>query len=489
MPSIPEALYTVYALNKIGAVANMIHPLAGETELVNYLNEVQSRVAILFEGTYRIIKDAIGQTGVEHAIVVSAGESLPFGIQQIYFVKNPRPKLTENPVLMSWKAFVQNGKSTEIPDVKKDYRTLALISHTGGTTGEPKGVMCSDYNVNALGWQLLCRFPYSRKERCLSVLPPFINYSLVESMLTMLSVGFVVILIPDYKPQLFADYIKRYHPNHILSIPPYWEAILSIKKLKRMDLSCLKHIYYGGEGMSAEKCYAINQLLLSRGAQRELCTGIGLTEMVAGATLTFEGCNDLSSVGVPLVKTNCKIIDPDSFMELSYEQIGEICFSGPTLMLGYYGHPEATDAVIHVHTDGQRWIHTGDLGYIDKNGILFVTGRIKRIIMTKGEDRQISKIFPDRIEKVIYQHPDVELCCAIGIPDEARVNYPKVFVVPKKGVLGTGMLSEELLQLCKEQLPDYMVPDEIEYRSDLPRTPRGKIDYRALEEMSKEKKM
>lgn len=488
LPSIPEALYTVYALNKIGAVANMIHPLAGETELVNYLNEVQSRVAILFEGTYRIIKDAIGQTGVEHAIVVSAGESLPFGLQQLYFVKNPRPKLTENPVLMSWKAFLQDGKSTEIPDVKKDYRTLALISHTGGTTGEPKGVMCSDKNINALIYQIVCNFEYTRQKTCLVSLPPFINYSLLESMLAMLAIGFKVALIPQYQAEELGNYIKRYNPYAILSIPAYWEALLQIKNIKAVDMSCLRYSIYGGEAMSTDNEIAINEILKSCGAKGLLCKGIGSTEMMAAATSTYEGCNTEGCAGIPLVWTNCKLVDSDTLEEMPYGQTGEICFSGPTLMMGYYNHPEATDEVVKKHADGCRWLHTGDLGYMDENGVLYVTGRIKRILMTKGKDGNITKLFPDRVEKAINQHPAVALSCVIGIPDETRVHYPKAFIVLKDGVTGSKELNHEILQLCRDNLPDYMVPDEIEYRHDLPRTPRGKVDYRALEEMSKEKK-
>ena len=487
LPSIPEALYVVYALNKIGAVSNMIHPLAGEQEILNYLNEVQSEVAVLFDGTYNIIKDSIGQTKVKQAVVVTAGESLPFGIKQLYAMKNPAPRFAPGSVFLNWKAFLAAGANTAAPSVQKDPHTMALISHTGGTTGEPKGVMCSDYNINALIWQIGCNLPHTRQERYLVVLPPFINYSLVNAMLEPLAFGFQVVLIPDYKPNKFDTYIKKYHPNHISSIPTYWEALLNIEKLKRMDLSCLNHIYYGGEAMrqSAEK--AVNELLLSRGARNILCKGLGSTEMVSAATVTYEDCNISGSVGIPLVKTNCKIVDSETSEEKTEGKKGEICFSGPTLMLGYYNKPEATDEIVRIHEDGQRWLHTGDIGYIDENGVIYVTGRIKRILATKGKDGVATKLFPDRIEKAIYQHPAVELCCVVGIPDEERINYPKAFVVTKADVIKDDALTNELLRLCRDTLPGYMVPEEIEYRSDLPRTPRGKIDYRALQEMSEEK--
>lgn len=481
LPSIPEALYVVYALNKLGAVANMIHPLAGEQEMVNYLNEVESRVAVLYEGSYAIVKNRLEETAVEHAVVVSAGESLPLGIRQLFFLKSPRAKLPAGAGLQSWPAFIRGGRGVAVTAFAKDPQTLALISHTGGTTGEPKGVMCSDHNINALIWQIGCNLLHDRQERYLVVLPPFINYSLINAMLEPLAFGFQVILIPEYKPGQFFEYVNKYQPNHISSIPPYWEAIVNIRLLSPIDVSCLNHIYYGGEGMSLTTEKAVNDLLLSHGARHPLCKGLGSTEMVSAATVTYDECNSPGSVGIPLVKVNCKIVEPDTLKELICGKIGEICFTGPTLMMGYYNRPEATDAIIKRHADGQRWLHTGDLGYLDENGVLYVTGRIKRILMTKGRDGNITKIFPDRIEKTVSEHGAVAVCCAIGVPDEIRINYPVVFVVCKADAGNQEQITEEILALCRKELPDYMVPEAVIYRDDLPRTPRGKIDYRALE--------
>ena len=488
MPNCPQAIFMFYAVNLIGAVANMIHPLAGEKEIINYLNEVKSRVAVLFEGTYQIIKDAIKQTAVEHSIVVSAGESLPLGTQQLYFLKNPRPKL-EKFVFQHWKSFLLAGKESKIPAIKKDYQTLALISHTGGTTGEPKGVMLSDYNINSVIWQIGREMVYDRQEINMAVLPPFINYSLVDGMLAPLAFGFKLVLIPSYNPKEFDKYIKKYAPNHLMaSIPAYYEPFLHNEKLSKMDLSCLKHIYYGGEKMNSATEQALNEFLLSRGAQFPLAKGLGSTEMVSAATVTYEGINLLESSGIPLVKIICKIVDPDTYEELPYNKQGEICMTGPSLMLGYFNRPDATADVVKFHSDGLKWLHTGDLGYINELGAVFVTGRIKRIIMTRGADGNTTKMFPDRIENAIYKHPSVELCCVIGVSHPERINYPKALVVLKEDQSALDKVTEEILRLCRDKLPDYMVPDEIEYRHDLPRTSRGKVDYRALEKAETEAK-
>ncbi len=483
LPSIPEALYIVYALNKIGAVANMIHPLAGENEIIHYLNEVESKVAFFFDGTYRIIKSSIGKTSVKKGIVVTVGDSLPTGLKLLYSLK-ARSVIVDDSI-STWKRFLAKGKGITVSTGKKDSSKMAIISHTGGTTGEPKGVMLSDNNINAMIWQIGKLLSVVRQESQLAVLPPFVNYSLVNAMLEPIGLGNTSILIPDYKPKLFAQYAKKYKPTYISSIPAYWEAILKIKNIERADLSFLRCPFYGGEAMNPVNEEAVNQLLHKCGAPNGLAKGLGATELVSAATLTPYDFNTIGSVGIPLPKINCKLV-LSNMEEASYGNTGEICFSGPTIMMGYYNKENDTNDIIKLHPDGQRWLHTGDLGYMDENGVLFVTGRVKRIFMTKGRDKQITKVFPDRIEKAICLNPNVELCCVVGIPDEERINYPKAFVVLKQKE-PSDEIEKNIMDICKENLPEYMIPEEIEFRKDFPRTERGKVDYRALERMAKDK--
>ena len=486
LPSIPEALYLIYALNKMGAVANMIHPLAGENEIVHYLNEVSCNVAVLFEGTYNIVKNSLYSTSLKKAVVGSAGDSLPFAIKQLYMLKNKLPKFTADGMLMNWKQFIGLGYDTTAVPVKKDSSTMAIISHTGGTTGEPKGVMLSDSNINALMWQLNVNFKNQRQEKNLVVLPPFVNYSLVHSMLLPLTLGLQVTLIPKYEADKFDEYVRKYKPNHISSIPPYLEALLTNETLKKMDLSCIKTIAYGGEAMNLQKEEELNNLLRACGSNAKISKGLGSTEMVGAATTTREECNTIGNVGIPLARINCKIVEPETFDELSYNQIGEICFAGPTLMSGYYRNSEATDSIIKNHPDGIRWMHTGDLGYVNEDGVVFITGRIKKILMTVGKDGNPTKIFPDRIEKVLMEHPSVALCCVIGIPDIERMNYPRAYVILNEDYHDTPGLTNTLMKYCQDRLPEYMIPEEIVYRNEFPRTSRGKVDYRELEREAQE---
>lgn len=482
LPSIPEALYVVYALNKIGAVANMIHPLAGQKEIVNYLNEVESRVAVLFDGTYQIIKDVVRQTKLQYAVVVTAAQSLSGIKRGLYRLKMGALKLSEMP-FVKWKNFIDGGKNETVPNVKKDSASMAIISHTGGTTGEPKGVMCSDRNVNAVIWQVGAALPHNRQEIIMVVLPPFINYSLINSVLEPLALGITVVLIPKYVPAEFSEYVKKYKPNHVNSIPAYWEAILNSETIYKTDCSCLKYLYYGGEGMSDETEQAVSKVLLECGAQNPLNKGFGETELVSSASLSFNDTNLSGSVGIPLSKMVFKVINPDTFVELKYNEIGEICITGPSLMLGYFKNQKATENVIKTHADHLNWLHTGDLGYINENGITFITGRIKRIMITTGPDGNSTKLFPDRIEKIIYDYPAVELCCVIGILDARRIHIPVAYVVLKNDWRQAEDPSA-IIDWCRERLPDYMVPEQIIFRKELPRTDRGKVDYRALEKQT-----
>ena len=482
LPSIPEVLYLVYAVNKLGAVANMIHPLAGESEIIHYLNEVKSSVCFLFRGSYDIIKNSLDRTYVKTAVVVSVAESFSFAMKQLYKIKTRESAAFEKGNVITWTTFLKGGKPVTVSPVKKDCNTAAIISHTGGTTGEPKGVVCSDKNINTVIWEIGCNFEYKRQEIMMPVLPPFINYSLVNSMLEPLVFGFKVVLIPKYEPDKFDEYVEKYKPNHINSIPAYWEALLTNERIKNKDMSCLGHLFYGGEGMDERSENAVNELLASCGVKKKLAKGLGSTEMVSAATAAYENCNVPGSVGIPLVKVNCKIVDVNNGEELPYNTEGEVCFSGSQLMLGYYENQEATDEIIKVHKDGNRWIHTGDLGYLNEDGVLFISGRIKRIFMTKGKDGSPTKMFPARIEKAILQHPAVNICCVRGVADEIRINYPKAFVVLNDNRVEQEEITKEIMELCLSNLPKYMLPEEIEYRIELPRTARGKVDYRALEE-------
>ena len=484
LPNIPEMVYVVYALNKIGAVANMIHPLAGKNELVAYLKETNSRVAVLLDKTYELLKDALDSAcSIEHVVIASPAQSLVHIKRWIYNACSPVFPLPADRRLISWPDFIR-AQLPIPPTCTADSSATALMVHTGGTTGEPKGVMLTNGGINSIIWQMNVTFAPKRQERVLTVLPPFIGYGIINSLLEPLTLGVTVVLIPMYDAKKQGRYFINYRPQHVLSIPAYGEELVRYRFLKGKDLSFLNLAFTGGDGMNEKEEQEINDFLRSHKVRNCLGKGLGCTEMGSCTTVAFGDCNRIGNVGIPLVKNHCKIVDPETGAEQPYNTDGEICFAGPSLMLGYYNNRIATDQMIHIHPDGVRWIHTGDTGCITEDGILYVRGRMKRIMITKGADGIPTKLFPDRIEKVILQHTAVDSCCVVALPDTARINMPMAAIVLKQTDESADEIIRQIRQACQSNLPAYMVPETIRCLPALPRTTIGKIDYRALERMA-----
>ena len=478
LPCIPEAVYLVFACSYIGAVANMIHPLAGVDEINRYLVEVKSKIFIMFTGTYEIVKGKLDRTYLEHAVVVSPLYSAGKMLKVLSYLKKDR--LDSD--YISWSQFVKNASAEAVKCDEVGIDDVVVISHTGGTTGEPKGVMLASRNYVSYAWQntKTCQYTEYRKTTMITVLPPFVNYSLTSSLLHPMIWGVKVILIPKYEPEKLVDYIRKYKPQHIMSIPPYWEKLLDDPKAKKIDYSCLENIFYGGEAMEQDKKDAIDEIIKNGNGKVSLLCGYGMTELTSAAAINLPYCNQKGSFGIPLARLNCSIVNVDTNEELTYGEQGEVCFSGDTLMLGYHQNEAATNEMIKVHSDGNRWLHTGDIGYITEDGVLYITGRMKRLIITKDTQGMATKIFPDRVENVIASCDGVKETCVVEKADDQRVNVLVAYVCQSDGC-AFDETQKSIMQRCKKELPEYMMPVDIIEIDDMPRTSRGKIDYRKLE--------
>ncbi len=487
-PNMPEALYAFYACNKIGAVADMVHPLSSPEQLENYLNNSKSRILIMVDFNYDKMKDVIPKTKVFKTILVSPKESMPLGLTVGYTltrsITQKRPKLTDN-TYMSWRDFMAAGITSRDnfrANVKKE--DLAIILHSGGTTGTPKGIMISNYNFNAIAQQAAVNVIDVRpKDKIVTVLPIFHGFGLGICVHTPLCLKVETILMPEYDANRFYKIWKNDKPHVILGVPTLWEGMMSNPKFDNVDMSQLKYIISGGDHLTIPAEQRINDFLHKHGAHVNIGKGYGMTESVAATCYTFPGTNEPGSIGIPMVGNTYKIFDSETGEELPLGEEGEICVQGPTIMMGYLNNKEETDNVLRKHENGEVWLHTGDIGYIAPNGIVYYTQRLKRMIVVSGFN-----VYPSSIEEVIAKHESVDKVCVIGIPHQYKMHVPKAFIVLKKGIEPTAKIKKEIIDMCKESLSVYSQPKYFEFRDSLPKTLYGKVDFKELEKEEEQKK-
>ena len=480
MPNMPEAIYIFYACNKIGAVADIIHPLSSSEQMKLYLDESKSKYLFLVDFNYEKVRDIISKTVVRKVILASPSLSMPtllsIGYRLTRGAKIMRPDKNDEKYI-SWKEFYHVGQSfDESINVNVKCDDLALILHSGGTTGKPKGIMISNYSFNALAQQGAVNVIDVRpKDKIVTILPIFHGFGLGICVHTPLCLRVEVILMPEYDAKRFYKIWKNDKPHVILGVPTLWEGMMSNKKFKNVDMSQLKYIVSGGDYLRIKDEQRINNFLHSHGAKVDVCKGYGMTESVAATCYTFPGVNEPGSIGIPMVGNTFKICDPLTHKELPLGEEGEICVNGPTLMMGYLNNKKETNDIIRRHSDGKKWLHTGDIGYIAPNGIVYYTQRLKRMIIVSGFN-----VYPASIEDVISKHPGVKNVCVIGIPHPYKKHVPKAIIVLKDGY-DEKQVTNELKDLCQKELSVYAIPKEYEYRDSLPKTLFGKTDYKILE--------
>lgn len=487
MPNTPEAIIAFYACNNIGAVADMVHPLSSQEQIKLYLNESKSRFLIMLDSNYDKYKEVLPDTLVYKTVFVSPKESMPpllsIGYTLTRGLKVKKPKLGDIDYL-TWKEFLLKGVNYNKPfENKMKSKDLAVILHSGGTTGKPKGIMISNYSFNAESQQGGVNVCEVRpKDKILTILPIFHGFGLNICIHCPLCLKVETIIMPEYDANRFSKIMKDLKPNILAGVPTLWEGMMSNKKLEDVDLSQMKYIISGGDFLSIPMEKKFNNFLHTHGAKINITKGYGMTESVAATSYTFEGTNEPGSIGIPMVGNDFCICNPDTLEKVPYGEEGEICVNGPTVMMGYLNNQEETDNVLKKHSDGKIWLHTGDLGYISPDGIIYFTGRLKRMIVSSGFN-----VYPNIIEEVIEKHPDVSKCCVIGIPHKYKMRVAKAFVVLEKDIKPTPKIKKEIIELCKKNLAAYSLPKEYEFRDSLPKTLYNKINYRELENEEEEK--
>ena len=506
LPTTPESVYMFYALNKIGAISNMIDPRTSVEQIHEYIDEVKSKLFVGIDLYDKKFEEALVGTTVKKSIFISAGDSMPFGLMKLgsSLLSLSKTQMTHAIPTVSYKSEIAAAKNIDLDKELKDNSIISykaddvvVIVHTGGTTGKSKGVQLTNKNLNASSLQAEhTGYNLTPDDTWLNIMPPFIAYGVGNGLHLPLTVGMKVVIIPQFNPDKFADYIIKYKPNEMTGVPSHYENLIRNKKLKHFDLSFLKAPIVGGDSMDPALEKETTEFLKAHGCKSGVLKGYGMSEASAAVSLpTTSGENKLKSVGVPFSKTTISIFEhkengeiPEDgyYKELAPGEIGEVCMTGPNTMDGYYNNPSETEHVLRKHADGKVWVHSGDLGYMDKDGNLFIMDRDKRLIVRHDG----FKIFPSVIKDVISANPAVKLCEVIGIRDENHVQgkLPKVFVVLKDEYVGNeSSVLQKLNQECSEKLSEYYLPLTFEIRDSLPLTLIGKTDYKELENEEEEK--
>ena len=481
MPNMPEAVYLFYACNKIGAIADMIHPLSSPEQLKIYLSENESKILFLVDFNYDKYKSVIKKSLVKDTVLVSVKESMPRLLSIGYTIThNFHLSILNNydNGFMSWKKFLSydNYKGELTSNMK--YSDTAVILHSGGTTGTPKGIMLSNYNFNAeMQQDGVNVYDVRPGDKIVTILPIFHGFGLCICLHTALCLRVENILMPEFNIKRFARCMKNDKPHVLLGVPTMWEAMMSSDAMDNVDLSQMKYLISGGDHLSPSNEAKFNDFLHKHGARINVSKGYGMTESVAATCYTFPGTNAPGSIGIPMVGNRLKIVDPNTNKELPLGVEGEIVINGPTVMKGYLNNKKETDKILKRDKNGDLWLHTGDIGYISPEGLVYYTSRLKRMIVVSGFN-----VYPSQIEAVINDIDGVKQCVVVGIPHKYKMHVPKAFIVLRDDYKNKkNVVLKEIKDACKKKLSVYSQPKEYEFRDSLPKTIMGKVDYKELE--------
>lgn len=480
MPNLPQTVYSLYALNYIGVIASFIHPMSAVSEIAFYLTEVGSKTVLTLDSFYNKFLEVQKLVKIDKIILTGAAEELGLIKKVAYKLmrgKKDRDYTVEDNVVY-WDALFKSVKCSKpaTPHFMKK-TDPAVILFSGGTTGVTKGILLSSLNFNALAYQTgaMCNKQIQGK-KMLAAMPCFHGFGLGVCIHTMMVLGGESILVPKFNVKDYALLIKKNKPNYIAGVPTLYEALTRTNYLDGVNLDFLMGVFSGGDSLPVELKKKFDKYLADHGATIRIREGYGTTECVTASCLTPYNKEKEGSIGLPYPDTYYRICKVGTEEEAPYGEEGEICLSGPSVMLGYYNNPTETANTLKTHPDGRIWLHTGDLGVMDEEGFVFFKQRIKRMIITCGYN-----VYPSQIENVLDAYPAVQMSCIIGVKDEYKMQRIKAFITLKPGYEPSKELKIDILNYCRKNIAKYAIPYDIEFRNELPKTLVGKVAYTVLE--------
>lgn len=476
VPNTPEAFYLIYGAAKIGAIIDLIDALSSKEILKGYFKNSKPKFVFALDIMSENAISIKDECGYEKIITISPIQSLPVLNLKTKFQKN------DDESIITWDNFIKFGKSEKSKWCEYEENMPLAILHTGGTTGIPKGALLSHDNINSLAHQFInSPLDMQKGEKVLNLMPPFASYGLGNGIHVHLCAGMNLILIPTYDPSKIDTQILKYKPNRIACSPAHYEYIKNSPKLKNADLSFLRHPIEGGDTLDEKTEKEVNELFLRNGCKDKIAKGYGLTETCSGVCVCVNNeVNKLKSVGIPMAKNSIAIFDLDNYdVELPYNTEGEIAINSPNNMLGYYNMEDETNKTIKLHSDGKYWLHTGDLGYVDEDGNIFIEGRMRRMIIQFCG----LKSNPFEVEEQLIKHPLVKRAIVVGVkdPNHNQGELPVAYVLVDEDV-DQEKLMRELHQMCEENVTYYSVPVDYIFVKEFPRTSIAKVDFKAMSE-------
>ncbi len=475
-PNIPDCLVMFYAVNKIGAIANMVHPFTPYNQILQIYKKTHSKLAILFE--QRIAKEVERYREFPgQALVTRIEDDLPIFSKLFYHIfmnGKIRKKLGKYRKFGGF-AYLSKQKTYKLnTDTEHDDGSVAVLLHSGSTTGDPKTICLANRPFNYIDERTNELYCESEEELVgqgmLSVLPSFHGFGLCMTMHLPFINGMVCVLVPKFSAKEVVEVINKTRINCLIGVPNMYEKLLNEPNfVSNKNLKNIHICYCGGDGMSLALQENFNKVLEEKGAKGRLFQGYGLTEAVAVNCVNNFDHNKPNSLGYPISGAEFVILD-EAGNKLKPNEIGEICFKSEAIMIGYYKDENATKEALR---DG--YLHTGDLGYIDEDGFIFFKQRAKRVIKVSGVG-----VFPSEVENFVCSIPGVKECCAIQIPDNVLIHAIKLFVVA--GFVDEEGMRHDIIKRCQKYLIKWSVPKEVEFVKELPLTPLGKVNFRYLQE-------
>ncbi len=477
---LPQTIYVVYALNKLGAIANLIYATLNEKEIEANLRETNSKVFFTMDAFYDKLN--LNKNIAEKVILLSIDGEMNLPTKMVYKAKTQMITKKRDGVL-SWKKFTSLHTEQKTNVLVNKYDPVVMV-YTGGTTGKSKAVMLSSYNLNIAVLQYLY-LGFERNNTFLSVLPPFIAFGITVSIHLPLCFGLKAALGID--PFNIGGVVKQYRPNYIICGTAQAEKMMQSLDI---DLSFLNCFSVGGDVLSVTLEENLNNWLLTHNTLIRVAQGYAMTEISAAVAASSHSTNSVvfkqGTIGVPLIHTCAKIVDIDTHDELTYGEQGEICINSPCIMMGYYSNEKETANILKKHADGKTWVHTGDIGRIDRDGFITITGRMKRIVLV-FENNVVHKVFPKTLEDKFADIDGISAISIIGRPHETRISELVAFVSLQNGFEQERVIAA-MKQFAEANLEIAYRPVKYIFMEKFPLTKVGKVDYRELEKMAENQK-